>query len=76
MYVSAQTGRVNGADPYEGTIGDEYDDVIGAPGLTKKSGAVFCTCGIHPNEGASVPDPRLAWRHMAHCAHSQARKGE
>ena len=22
-----------GADPYEGTIGDEYDDVIGAPGL-------------------------------------------
>lgn len=37
---------------------------------THVSTAVFCTCGI--NDGPEyVPDPRLAWRHMANCPHSK-----
>lgn len=31
---------------------------------------VFCTCGIHPGTPPSVPDPRVAWRHLSFCRHS------
>jgi hypothetical protein len=32
---------------------------------------VRCTCGADPNEHPTVRDPRLAWRHSSHCAHSR-----
>ena len=37
---------------------------------SKMDAAVFCTCGIYPTGGPSVPDPRTAWRHLSHCSHA------
>lgn len=36
---------------------------------TDGTGRFFCTCGIFPQGGPSVPDPRTSWRHLSHCAH-------
>lgn len=29
----------------------------------------FCTCGANPNDPATLPDPRLSWRHELNCPH-------
>lgn len=47
-------------------------------GIRRKDGTIerppaFCTCGANNPNPATTPDPKLAWRHMSHCPHSERR---
>jgi hypothetical protein len=47
---------------------DDLEWALRDAGYKKEDGKIFCTCGS--DREASVPDPRLRWRHSSQCLHS------